>query len=119
MKYFCRVTKQPKIDLERKTSVHFSGIDTDVTKEEVAEILNVSIEDLIVIDNEYCQLLPGLCGYRMDAESETEVFKELQEFKDSEYIPFDGSYEWHIFEGEPMNDSLPDGNLFIPLKIIL
>ena len=89
MKYFCRVTKQPKIDLERKTSVHFSGIDTDVTKEEVAEILNVSIEDLIVIDNEYCQLLPGLCGYRMDAESETEVFKELQEFKDSEYIPFD------------------------------
>ena len=71
--------------------------------------MNVSIEDLIVIDNEYCQLLPGLCGYRMDAESETEVFKELQEFKDSEYIPFDGSYEWHIFEGEPMNDSLPDG----------
>jgi hypothetical protein len=118
--YFCRVTKISKLDLERKTSVHYTGLDADdYSLNEASEILDIDIDDLIEVEGNICEVLDGLCGYEMESETENEAIEELQEFIESEYIPFDNSYEWHIFEGELSGESLPDGVLFIPSKIII
>jgi MinD-like ATPase involved in chromosome partitioning or flagellar assembly len=107
--YFARVTKNPKKDLKRGTSLHFSDEKEGNRKLDGNEI---------VVDGYICTVLKGLCGYEMEAETIEEAIEELEELKNSSYIPFDNTFEWHIFEGEEISEYLPDGNLFYPINIL-
>lgn len=119
--YFIRFTNRPTLDLERKTSIHESDIlMSEMSKKEFIELYKLDKEEneIITIDNYYCELLNGLCGFECESEELQEALKELQEVQEDGIEIYDSSFEFHLFEGELSDEILPDGVLFIPSKLI-
>jgi hypothetical protein len=116
MAYFLRFTDTAKQDLERGTSIHASDLSIDdFSKEQVAEIFECDVDNVGIFDESYCQILDGICGYSLSAETLEEAIEEIEE---NDYqFKFVGKAV--IFKGRYSNDSdlIPDGDLFVPHSI--
>ena len=115
--YFIRITKTPSQDFERKTSLHQGPCTEEISKSDFANSINEDLDNIIEFEGCWCQILNGLCGYKCDSDESEEAIEELEEARNEGIFCFDNTYEMHLFEGEE-SDYLPDGNLFIPTKLI-
>ena len=116
MAYFLRFTDTAQEDLERGTSIHASDLSiNDFSKEEVAEIFGCDTENVGIFNESYCQVLDGICGYTLNAETLEEAIEEIEENN----YQFDFVGKAVIFKGRYSNDSdlIPDGDLFVPHSI--
>ena len=115
MKFFLRYTNTANEDLERGTSINASGLGVnDCSKEDVALMFNCDETMIDVVDGCFVQVLNGLCGYELDAET---IEEAIEEAKTERQFSFVGQAV--IFSGKHASDSeyVADGDLFIPLSI--
>lgn len=116
MAYFLRFTETAKEDLERGTSIHASDLSINAcSTEEAAEIFGCNVDNVGEFNECYCQILDGICGYTLNAETLEEAIEEVGE--NSYQFEFVGKAV--IFTGRYSNDSdlIPDGDLFVPYSI--
>lgn len=114
MEYFLRFTETAKKDLNRGTSIHATGYDKSMcTKKEISELMNCEVSDIKVVGGLYVQVLNGLCGYLLQAETIEEAIEEVSENK----YQFEFVGNPVIFKGKYQENDVPDGDLFIPLSI--
>ena len=113
MSYFLRYTDTAKKDLKRGTSINAS--DFSGSKEEAAKMFGCDKENIKIIKGSYCQVLDGLCGYLLDAETLEDAIEEVK--NTNKQFSFVGRPV--IFLGRYSSDSnyVADGECFIPYKI--
>ena len=113
MSYFLRYTDTASEDLERGTSINAS--DFQGSAEEAAEMFGCDVDMIEVINGSYCQVLNGLCGYELSAETLEDAIEEVRE--SNKQFAFVGRPV--IFLGRYSSDSnyVADGECFIPYKI--
>lgn len=124
--YFLRYTATPELDMENEYSVHmtpfvvgqvFFGDEEESEEARVAESIDCSEDDIIIVNGQYAQRLEGLCAFELSADTLEEAIKEAKEHE------FNGVYNFEsmgdlavIFEGEYAGDC-PEGELMTALKI--
>lgn len=117
MAYFLRFTNTANQDLERGTSVNWSDYKVGTIKpKKVAELFGCDEDNIGEFEGNYCQVLNGLCGYELEANTLEEAIEEVE----------DNAYQFSyvgkavIFSGKYSNDAnfVADGDLFIPFKIV-
>lgn len=116
MAYFLRFTETAQNDLERGTSIHASDLSiNDFTPEQAAESFGCDVDSVGEFNGCYCQILDGICGYTLNAETLEEAIEEVE--GNSYQFEFVGKAV--IFTGRYSNDSdlIPDGDLFVPYSI--
>lgn len=116
MAFFLRFTETAQQDLERGTSIHASDLSiNNFTAEQAAESFGCDIDSVGEFNGCYCQILDGICGYTLNAETLEEAIEEVEE--NSYQFQFVGKAV--IFKGRYSNDSvlIPDGDLFVPYSI--
>ena len=113
MSYFLRYTDTATEDLERSTSINASDFCGSI--EEAAAMFGCEVDMIELINGSYCQVLNGLCGYELSAESLEDAIEEVNE--SSKQFAFVGRPV--IFSGRYSSDSnyVADGDCFIPYKI--
>lgn len=114
--YFLRFTETAQNDLERGTSIHASDLSSkDFTAQQAAEIFGCDVDMVGEFNGTHCQILDGICGYMLQAETLEEAIEEVRD--NSYQFEFVGSAV--IFTGRYSNDSdlIPDGDLFVPWTI--
>lgn len=113
MSYFLRYTNTAVKDLKRGTSIHAS--DFCGSKKEAAEMFGCDKESVKLIKGSYCQVLDGLCGYLLEAETLEDAIEEVE--ITNKQFSFVGRPV--IFKGRYSEDSnlVPDGDLFVPFSV--
>lgn len=76
-------------------------------------MLNCDISDVKTIKGMYVQVLNGLCGYLLGAETLEKAIEEVSKRK----FQFDFAGRPVIFKGKYIENDVPDGDLFIPYSI--
>ena len=121
MAFFVRFTTNAKLDLERGQSFHSTGFKKgEIKKKRLAEMLDCDKGDIEVIDGLYVQLLEGLCGFELEAETLEEAIEEVEEALEEPKSPFHQYSQLRvvaIFKGELTNSDVPDGDNFRPVSI--
>jgi hypothetical protein len=112
MAYFIRWTETPEADLARGTSLHMTGLDE---KYMAAELLGCEEDELKLVDNQWCQVLPGLCGYECESDEVEEAIQELGNAIKNGIDYFEKTFT--LFEGEWMG-GCPEGCIFRAARII-
>lgn len=116
MAYFLRFTETANEDLERGTSIHASDLSiNDYTIEQASEIFGCDVDMVGEFNDCHCQILAGICGYTLNAETLEEAIEEIEE---NDY-QFSFVGQAVIFKGRYSSDSdlVPDGDLFAPYSI--
>ncbi len=116
MAYFLRFTETAKKDLKRATSLHHTGYDKTIcNKARMAELLGCDASSVKLLNGLYVQVLDGLCGYLLEAETLEEALEEVE----NNTYQFEEIGKAVIFTGRYSNDSdlIPDGDLFLPYSI--
>lgn len=129
MKYFLRYTENANEDLERNESYHASGLnEKDCSIDDVAAMFDCDVDEIELLDNgkynndvengDMCffQVLDGLCGFELEAESLEEAIEEAEEFYYNSVYNSESMTNWAIFEGYLVNDC-PEGICFNAYKI--
>ena len=113
MSYFLRYTNIANEDLERGTSINASDFQGSI--EDAAEMFGCDVDMIKMINGSYCQVLNGLCGYELSAESLEDAIEEVNE--SNKQFAFVGRPV--IFAGRYSSDSnyVADGECFIPYNI--
>jgi len=118
MSYFLRYTNTANEDLERGTSVNASDLDVnEISKSDAASMFGCEAEMIEEVNGCWFQILNGLCGYQLEADTIEDAIEEAKEAK--RQFAFVGKPV--IFKGKYSSDSdyVADGDLFIPLSIVL
>ena len=115
MKYFLRYTNTANEDLERGTSVNASDLDVnEISKKDAAAMFGCCEEMIEEVNGCWFQILDGICGYELEAETIEEAIEEAETEKQFAFVgrPV-------IFKGKYASDSnyVVDGDLFIPISI--
>ena len=115
MKYFLRYTNTANEDLERGTSVNASDLDVnEISKEDAAAMFGCDEEMIEEVNGCWFQILNGICGYELEAETIEEAIEEAATEKQFAFVgrPV-------IFSGRYSSDSnyVADGECFIPYNI--
>jgi len=113
MRLFLRFTETAETDLKRGHSFHH-GIPAE-NKKEAAEIVGVDVSRIKKIKGMFCQELEGLCGFELESESLEEALEEIDGW--DRYLDID-SNSHAIYEGILCNEDCPEGDCFIPRKIL-
>ena len=121
MAFFVRFTTDAKIDLERGQSFHSTSFKKgEIKKKKLAEMLGCDKDDINVIDGLYVQLLEGLCGFELEAETLEEAIEEVEDAIESPNSPFHQYSQLGrgaIFKGTLTDSEVPDGDNFHPISI--
>jgi len=121
MSFFVRFTTDAKIDLERGQSFHSTDFkEGEISKEKLSEMMNCDEDDIEVINGHYVQLLEGLCGFELEAETLEEAIEEVEEALEEPRSPFHQYSQIGgiaIFKGELTDSDVPDGDNFRPISI--
>ena len=115
MKYFLRYTNTANEDLERGTSVNASDLDVnEISKEYAASMFGCDEEMIEEVNECWFQILNGICGYELEAETIEEAIEEASIEKQFAFVG-----KPVIFKGRYASDSdyVADGDLFIPISI--
>ena len=115
MKFFLRYTNTANDDLERGTSVNASDLNVnEISKEDAASMFGCDEEMIEEVNGCWFQILNGICGYELEAETIEEAIEEAATEKQFAFVgrPV-------IFKGKYASDSeyVADGDLFIPVSI--
>jgi len=116
MTYFLRYTNTATKDLKRGTSLHCSDLEvSEVSREDAAAAFGCDKSEVKKVNGLWCQVLDGLCGYLLEADTLEDAIEEVEE--NERQFSFVGRHV--IFSGKYSQDSelVPDGDLFIPFKI--
>ena len=116
MAYFLRITDTAEQDLQRGTSIHASDLSIkNFTIEQASEIFGCNVDSIGEFNGCYCQILDGICGYMLSAETLEEAIEEVEE--NPNRFQFVGKRV--IFTGRYSNDAdfVTDGDLFVPYSI--
>ena len=116
MKYFLRFTNTAAEDLERATSVNASDLNVnEISKEDAAAMFGCDEEMIEEVNGCWYQILDGLCGYLLDAETLEDAIEEVE--NTNKQFSFVGRPV--IFKGTYSGDSnyVADGDLFKPISI--
>lgn len=116
MAYFLRFTETAQNDLERGTSIHASDLSVnDFSAEQAAGIFGCDVDSVGEFNGCHCQILDGICGYTLSAETLEEAIEEVE----TKSWQFEFIGKAVIFTGRYSNDSdlIPDGDLFVPYSI--
>jgi len=116
MTYFLRYTNTATKDLKRGTSLHCSDLEvSEVSREDAAAAFGCDKSEVKKVNGLWCQVLDGLCGYLLEADTLEDAIEEVEE--NERQFSFVGRPV--IFSGKYSQDSelVPDGDLFIPFKI--
>jgi acyl CoA:acetate/3-ketoacid CoA transferase alpha subunit len=114
MSFFLRFTNTAKNDLKRGTSIHATGYDKTIcSKKAMSELLGCDVSDIKIVNGLYVQVLNGICGYLLEAET---IEEAIEEVNDNSY-QFDFVGRAVIFKGRYVENDVPDGDLFCPTSI--
>jgi len=116
MAYYLRFTETAEQDLERGTSIHSSDLSVnDFTTEQAANYFGCDIEAVGEFNGCYCQILDGICGYELQAETLEDAIEEVN----SNQYQFSSIGKAVIYSGRysSQNVLVPDGDLFYPFSI--
>ena len=112
MELYLRYTENPTEDLARNTSYHdlgfYQGEDSEIDAE-YSQKANVE-----VLDGRYVEVIGGLCGYLLEAETVEDAITEVKQHPvNFPYVSPETS-TWGIYEGyDPhINNTFGDGDIF-------
>ena len=117
MAYFLRFTENAIKDLKKGTSIHSSDLKTsEYKKKQAAQIFGCNPEYVGRFNGNWCQILDGLCGYALLAETLEEAIEEVE----SNSYQFENIGKAVIYSGRysSQGDLVPDGDLFYPFEIL-
>ena len=105
MAFFLRYTETPAADLERGVSYHLADVET----------LGYEWKDHF---NAYAQELPGICAFKLNAETIEDAIQEAAGFKfNSNFFSPGGFDSYCIMTGKYIDDC-PEGVIILPGKIV-
>lgn len=112
MAYFLRYTNTSTKDLKRGTSVNASDMGGEVSREDAAAAFGCDKKEVKKVNGLWCQVLKGLCGYLLEAETIEEAIEEVEEERQFSFVgrPV-------IFSGKYADGDVADGDLFTPFRI--
>ncbi len=117
--FYLRFTNTAQEDLERGTSLNMSSLkSTDYSKEDAASLFGCEEDDIDEVDGLWVQVLNGLCGYELEAETSEEAIEEFEDRQSEYQFKFVGKPV--IFKGVYASDAdyVADGDLFTPISIV-
>ena len=83
-------------------------------------MLDCDKDEIKVIDGFYVQMLDGLCGFELEAETLEEAIEEVKEGLEEPKSPFHQYSQLGggaIFKGVLTDSEVPDGDNFHPISI--
>ena len=113
---YLRFTDTAVEDLERGTSLNYSGLNSKSTeKKDVADLFGCDCDCVEDIDGQWAQVLNGLCGFQLESDNLEDAIEEVE----------NGNYQFEdcgkavIFSGKYASNSefVADGDLFTPISI--
>lgn len=121
--FFVRFTTNANKDLERGQSFHATDFAKgEIKKSRLAEMMGCEKDDIKIIDKRFVQMLDGLCGFELEAETLEEAIEEVEDslnIHNSPFHQYSSIGGFAIFKGKLSSSDfqVPDGDLFIPFSV--
>lgn len=119
MKLYLRYSNDIKADIERGASYHYTGLDKDLSAEEVAEACNIDIDEIEYNEEarQWVQVLPGLCAFELESDNLEDAIEEASDFRANDVYNSASMQNWHIVEGRYVGDC-PEGDCIEIINIL-
>lgn len=119
MALYLRYTENIEKDVERGVSYHYTGLDKDMTAEEVAEACNIEIDEIEYNEDarQWVQVLSGLCAFQLEADNLEDAVEEAEEFEYNSVYNTRDMGPYAIVEGDYAGEC-PEGDCISVTKVL-